>query len=99
MHCCHLLLGLAVLILAVPAQVVQATASVENADRQSEAAKPTAATDGNSSALAEGKALVEQGKYDEAIQKLTVAASANPEAKGVQRELALAYYRKADFPK
>jgi tetratricopeptide (TPR) repeat protein len=99
MHRCHLLLGLAVLILAVPVQGVQATATVESADRQSEAAKPTAATDGNSPALAEGKALVEQGKYDEAIQKLTVAASANPEVKGVQRELALAYYREADFPK
>jgi tetratricopeptide (TPR) repeat protein len=99
MHHRHLLLGLALLILIVsaPVQGAQTTAPVGNSDPQT--AQTSAESDAKSAELSESKTLIEQGKYDEAIQKLSVLGTANPQAKDVQHQLALAYYRKGDFPK
>jgi len=47
--------------------------------------------------LGESKGLIEHGKLDEAIQTLTELQRRKPETKGLQHQLGLAYYRKADF--
>jgi len=41
--------------------------------------------------------LSQAGKYDEAIQKLRELQNQNPEPKGVEHQLGLAYYHKGDF--
>jgi tetratricopeptide (TPR) repeat protein len=51
---------------------------------------------GNSS-LQDAKSLIEAGKLDDAIAKLTELERADPQAKGVEHELGIAYYRKGDF--
>ena len=58
-----------------------------------EAAPPSAA-DG---ALQETRALIDSGKYDEAIAKLQSLERATSLSKGIEHELGLAYYRKGDF--
>jgi len=47
--------------------------------------------------LQAAKDLVAAGKVDEAIRKLTAIQQTRPQMKGVEHELGLAYYRKADF--
>ena len=49
------------------------------------------------SQLHDAKDLVDAGRYDEAIQKLSEAAKQMPKPKDVERELGLAFYRKGDF--
>jgi tetratricopeptide (TPR) repeat protein len=41
--------------------------------------------------------LLTQGKYDDAIAELQQLASARPNAKGISRELGVAYYKKSDY--
>ena len=73
---------------------------------QTPAAKPAAAStpqarsaaDTNAE-FAEARRLAQQGKYDEAIDKLQALATKNPKPAGVSHELGLAYYRKADYLK
>jgi tetratricopeptide (TPR) repeat protein len=73
---------------------------------QTPAAKPAAAStpqarsaaDTNAE-FAEARRLAQQGKYDEAIDKLQALATKNPKPAGVSHELGLAYYKKADYLK
>jgi tetratricopeptide (TPR) repeat protein len=50
-----------------------------------------------SSELKNAKILIEDGKFDQAIVKLALLQQQNPEPKGVEHQLGLAYYRKGDF--
>ena len=45
----------------------------------------------------EARRLLGQGKFTEAIDKLTALAKTNPDLKGLSRELGIAYYRKGDY--
>ncbi|HEX8893590.1 MAG TPA: tetratricopeptide repeat protein [Terriglobales bacterium] len=73
---------------------------------QSPATKPAAAStpqaasaaDANAE-FAEARRLAQQGKYDEAIDKLQALATKTPKPAGVSHELGLAYYKKADYLK
>ena len=47
----------------------------------------------------EARRLAQQGKYDEAIDKLQALAAQTPKPAGVSHELGLAYYKKADYLK
>jgi len=49
-------------------------------------------------AIAHARELLEQGKYDEAIQELQRLSSSQPRARGFDHELGVAYYRKSDYP-
>jgi tetratricopeptide (TPR) repeat protein len=48
-------------------------------------------------AFAEARRLSQVGKYDEAIAQLLELQGKNPVLAGLQRELGVAYYRKADY--
>lgn len=58
----------------------------------------TSAADGNAE-FAEARRLAQQGRYDEAIDKLQALAAKTPKPAGVSHELGLAYYKKADYLK
>jgi tetratricopeptide (TPR) repeat protein len=47
----------------------------------------------------ESRRLSEEGKFDEAIQKLEALHESNPEVGGISRELGSTYYKKGDFVK
>lgn len=64
--------------------------------QSSTTAKPEAGSS-TSTQLAEATHLVEENKLDEAIQKLIALQGEKSEPEGVEHELGLAYYRKADF--
>ena len=49
--------------------------------------------------FAAAQALLQQGKYDEAIAQLQATAAKNPGLKGLSHELGTAYYRKGDYIK
>ena len=51
----------------------------------------------DNSSLQEAKSLIDAGKFDEAIAKLTELGRVDPQAKGIEHELGIAYYRKSDF--
>ena len=50
-----------------------------------------------SSGLQDVRALIESGKYDDAIATIRGLERSDPSAKGVEHELGVAYYRKGDF--
>ena len=58
----------------------------------------TSAADSNAE-FAEARRFSQQGKYDEAIDKLQALAAKTPKPAGVSHELGLAYYKKADYLK
>jgi tetratricopeptide (TPR) repeat protein len=100
MHHRHLLLGLTLFILIVSAPVHGAQTTVPaHSESQAESANASSKSDAKSPELSESKTLIDQGKYDEAIQNLSVLSVANPQTRGIQHQLAVAYYRKGDFPK
>lgn len=80
---CSSLIGLQALTTQEPASTVQSTAPV-----------PASADD---TQLQAAKDLLEAGKFDAAITKLTAIQQTSPQTKGIEHELGLAYYRKADF--
>src|SRR5256885_995728 len=47
--------------------------------------------------ISEAKRLIDEGKFDGAIQKLNSLQQQRPQTRGVQYQLGLAYYRKGDF--
>src|SRR5690348_7991891 len=49
--------------------------------------------------FAAAQALLQQGKYDEAIAQLQATATKNPGLKGLSHELGTAYYKKGDYIK
>ena len=49
--------------------------------------------------FAPAQALLQQGKYDDAIAQLQAMAAKNPGLKGLSHELGTAYYRKGDYIK
>ena len=49
--------------------------------------------------FAPAQALLQQGKYDEAIAQLQAMATKNPGLKGLSHELGTAYYKKGDYIK
>ena len=49
--------------------------------------------------FAEARRLMQQGKYDAAIEKLQDLAAKSPKPAGVSHELGMAYYKKADYLK
>ncbi len=49
------------------------------------------------SPFAASRRLLEQGKFDEAIDSLNALAKTSPELKDLSRELGIAYYRKGDY--
>jgi tetratricopeptide (TPR) repeat protein len=49
--------------------------------------------------LSEARRLAEQGKFDEAIEKLETLEQKEPELKGLPHELGITYYRKSDYLK
>jgi tetratricopeptide (TPR) repeat protein len=49
--------------------------------------------------FAAAQALLQQGKYDEAIAQLQATAAKNPGLKGLSHELGTAYYKKGDYIK
>jgi tetratricopeptide (TPR) repeat protein len=52
---------------------------------------------GGNSQLQQAKALIDSGQLDQAIQNLLALRHRNPELKGIEHELGLAFYRKGDF--
>jgi tetratricopeptide (TPR) repeat protein len=63
---------------------------------QGSLSQPTVPAQTNSDFTKE-RELLRQGKYDEAIVELQQLASDHPGAKGIPRELAIAYYKKRDY--
>ena len=49
------------------------------------------------SVFSASRRLLEQGKFNEAIDSLNALAKSNPDLKGLSRELGIAYYRKGDY--
>ena len=76
--------GIALTRIAVSLLVVlgAATANAQKQDRD---------------ALSAARALVQQGRNDEAISLLKRAAASHPELKGVNHELGVAYYREQEY--
>jgi tetratricopeptide (TPR) repeat protein len=68
----------------------------QNAAPPSHAQTTSAARDGQG-AFADARRLSQVGKYDEAIAQLLEMQGKNPVLPGLQRELGVAYYRKADY--
>lgn len=64
---------------------------------------PQLAAQSTSSAAPSGlhdvRALIDSGKYDDAIAKIRNLEQSDPSIKGIEHELGLAYYRKGDFAK
>src|SRR5579864_5584004 len=58
---------------------------------------PASASASEPSSLQDAKSLIDAGKFDDAIAKLTELERADPQVKGVERQLGIAYYRKGDF--
>src|SRR6266481_2616888 len=50
-------------------------------------------------AVTEARRLLQQGKYDEAVSRLSDLAANRPELKGLSFELGTAYYQKGDYIK
>ncbi|HZR57980.1 MAG TPA: tetratricopeptide repeat protein [Terriglobales bacterium] len=67
----------------------------------SPSAEATAATSSNprSSIFADAHRLMQQGKYDDAIERLQSLATQNPKTEGLHHELGAAYYKKGNYPK
>ena len=59
--------------------------------------QPQTTTAQASSDFTRERQLLQQGKYDEAIADLQQLASEHPNAKGISRELGIAYYKKSEF--
>ena len=60
-------------------------------------AQTSSAAGGEQGAFADARRLSQAGKYDEAIAQLLELQAKNPVMPGLQRELGLAYYKKADY--
>jgi len=58
--------------------------------------RPAAKNDADA-ALAQARALIQQGRFDEGISRLKQLQARIPALKGVDRELGLAYYQRGDF--
>jgi tetratricopeptide (TPR) repeat protein len=71
-------------------QAAQSSSPVES-PRPSESQEPRAEFD-------EARHLMQQGKYDEAINALHQLDSAHPGMKGLSHELGAAHYKKGDYP-
>jgi tetratricopeptide (TPR) repeat protein len=71
-------------------QQAQNSAALSNAQTSS-------ATSGQQGAFADARRLSQLGKYDQAIAQLLEVQGKNPVLPGLQRELGVAYYRKADY--
>jgi tetratricopeptide (TPR) repeat protein len=86
-------------LLAIASGISSSQTGVSRPDGTKETVPHSQAKNQALPALSESRALIEQGNYDEAIQKLITLNSSQPHTIGVQRELATAYYRKGDFSK
>jgi tetratricopeptide (TPR) repeat protein len=53
--------------------------------------------DSRAESLSAAERLIEEGKFDQAIQALNALQVQHPETRGVQYQIGLAYYRKNDF--
>lgn len=80
--------------LAAHIAAAQSTGSVPSVH----APKPSALTSPEI-AIVEAHKLSQLGKFDEAIAQLEAVAVSQPGAKGLSRELGLAYYKKSDYAK
>jgi tetratricopeptide (TPR) repeat protein len=52
-----------------------------------------------SSPFAAARQLLQQGKYDQALEQLQALAARSPQLEGMHHELGAAYYKKGDYPK
>jgi tetratricopeptide (TPR) repeat protein len=76
--------------------IIAQTPAPKPAPSSSAQAQPTADTNAD---FAEARRLAQQGKYDQAIDKLQALAAKTPPPAGVSHELGLAYYKKTDYLK
>ena len=83
----------ALLILAFCAASFAAPAQSELPANQ----KPSESSAADPDPLSDAKRLIDAGKFDDAIQKLSAIQQQRPETKGLQYQLGVAYYRKGDF--
>jgi tetratricopeptide (TPR) repeat protein len=90
--------GLSLAAVGLCAAVVAAGSlqQAQNSAAPSNAQASSAAGD-EQGALADARRLSQVGKYDEAIAQLLELEGKNPVLSGLQRELGVAYYRKADY--
>jgi tetratricopeptide (TPR) repeat protein len=63
------------------------------------AAHPSESAPVASAVFSHARALMQQGKIDEAIAALEVLAASAPDTKGIDLELGVAYYKKSDYVK
>ncbi|HEX4782793.1 MAG TPA: tetratricopeptide repeat protein [Candidatus Sulfotelmatobacter sp.] len=70
----------------------------QSASPESPAPQPQA-SNGAPPEFAEARKLMQQGKFDEAIDQLQAVETRDPNAKGLALEMGTAYYKKSDFPK
>jgi tetratricopeptide (TPR) repeat protein len=82
--------GLCGVVEAAGLQHAQNSAAASNAQALSAAGD-------EQGAFAEARRLSRVGRYDEAIAQLVEVQAKNPVLPGLQRELGVAYYRKADY--
>lgn len=68
-------------------------ASLPEVPAQSAVARPSAPD------YSQSRRLMQQGKFDEAITDLQQIQAGNPDAKGLDHELGIAYYKKGDYLK
>ena len=82
--------GIVLLLFAVSIACFAQSAPIPQASAQASPSNPD---------FAAAQALLQQGKYDEAIAQLQAAATKNPGLKGLSHELGTAYYKKGDYIK
>src|SRR6267154_1158201 len=92
----RILILLAALLLSLPAARSQSSTGQLSASPN--ATPSAAATQSSASALATARALLAQGKYDDALAALHDLEGKYPGLAGLSHELGVAYYKKADYP-
>ena len=96
----RLCFGFILLLMAGIAGAQNPVAPIPNASPQAKPAEPPSATSSSGNPdFSKPRALLQQGKYDEAIAQLQDLAAKKPALKGLSHEIGIAYYQKGDFIK
>jgi tetratricopeptide (TPR) repeat protein len=74
-----------------------AVVAAENLQQAQNSGATSTAAGGEQGGFADARRLSQIGKYDEAIAQLLELQGKNPVLPGLQRELGVAYYKKADY--
>jgi tetratricopeptide (TPR) repeat protein len=77
-----------------------AAVSMQRGQQSAPASAPPAQTQAADAAdFSHARALMQQGKLDDAISELQTLEASNPGIKGLDLEIGTAYYKKSDYPK